>query len=65
MVDNSSNSIIGIVSFDNHPAISTGMVDFMHSNHWEHWLEKLFKIDSFIEISSYNTLWMNYFYIDI
>ena len=44
VVDNSTNSLIGVVSLDNHPAISTGMVDFLHSNHWENWFDRLFNV---------------------
>lgn len=44
VVDNSTNCLIGVVSLDNHPAISTGMVDFLHSNHWEYWFDRLFNL---------------------
>ena len=63
ILDN-NQKIVGCAVFNDYPQGLTGMIDYKHENFWEHWLFDAFKFDEETFISSYNTLWLTYLFIN-
>ncbi|CAK81172.1 unnamed protein product (macronuclear) [Paramecium tetraurelia] len=59
----SQNNIIGNAVFDDCPQGVTGQVDFKHENLWEQWIHDGWDIG--FHVSSFNCLWMTFFFLDL
>ena len=58
-----THTVIGAACFNDSPPGLQGKQDYLHENLWEGWLFDAFNTEK-IDITSYNTLWMTYMFVN-